>query len=63
MSWGSKLINDKKYSVVRVSLIKREGKHIHKEPMLLISTLRDNISSLFLRRFKDFTLSLACRTI
>ena len=33
-------INEKEYSVVRVALIKRDGKPIHKEPMLLISTIK-----------------------
>jgi len=40
IDWDTTLINEREYSVVRVSLIKRDGKPIHKEPMLLISTLK-----------------------
>ena len=40
IEWDTTFLNEKEYSVVRVSLIKRDGKPIHKEPMLLISTLK-----------------------
>ena len=40
IDWKTTTINKKEYSVVRVALIKRDGKPIHKEPMLLISTLK-----------------------
>jgi hypothetical protein len=40
IDWDTTTINEKDYSVVRVALIKRDGKPIHKEPMLLISTLK-----------------------
>ena len=40
IDWDTTTINEKEYSVVRVALIKRDGKPIHKEPMLLISTLK-----------------------
>jgi len=40
IDWDTTIINEKEYSVVRVALIKRDGKPIHKEPMLLISTLK-----------------------
>ena len=40
IDWDITTINEKEYSVVRVALIKRDGKPIHKEPMLLISTLK-----------------------
>ena len=40
IDWDTTLINEREYSVVRVSLIKRDGKPIHKEPMLLLSTLK-----------------------
>jgi len=40
VDWDTTIINEKEYSVVRVALIKRDGKPIHKEPMLLISTLK-----------------------
>jgi len=40
IDWDITTINEQEYSVVRVALIKRDGKPIHKEPMLLISTLK-----------------------
>lgn len=40
IDWDTTTINEKKYSAVRVTLVKRDGKPIHKEPMLLISTLK-----------------------
>ena len=40
IDWDTTSINKKEYSVVRVALIKRDGKPIHKEPMLLISTIK-----------------------
>ena len=40
IDWDTTTINEKEYSAVRVTLIKRDGKPIHKEPMLLISTLK-----------------------
>ena len=40
IDWDTTIINEKEYSVVRIALIKRDGKPIHKEPMLLISTLK-----------------------
>lgn len=40
IDWDRTIINKKEYSVVRIALIKRDGKPIHKEPMLLISTLK-----------------------
>jgi len=40
IEWDTITLNKKEYSVVRVTLIKRDGKPIYKEPMLLISTLK-----------------------
>lgn len=40
IDWDITTINKKEYSVVRIALIKRDGKPIYKEPMLLISTLK-----------------------
>jgi hypothetical protein len=40
IEWDTININKKEYSTVRVTLIKRDGKPIHKEPMLLISTIK-----------------------
>ena len=40
IAWDTTTINEEEYSVVRVALIKRDGKPIHKEPMLLVSTLK-----------------------
>ncbi|MEA1916152.1 MAG: transposase, partial [Campylobacterota bacterium] len=40
IEWDSITLNAKEYSVVRVTLVKRDGKPIYKEPMLLISTLK-----------------------
>jgi len=39
IEWDTITINDKEYSAVKVRLIKRDGKPIYKDPMLLISTL------------------------
>ncbi len=40
IDWDTIKLNDKEYRAVRVALIKRDGKPIHKEPMLLITTLK-----------------------
>ena len=40
IDWDSIILNEKEYRVVRVALIKRDSKPIHKEPMLLITTLK-----------------------
>ncbi len=40
IEWDATIINEREYSVVRIALIKRDGKPIYKEPMLLISTLK-----------------------
>ena len=40
MEWDTTTINNKEYSVVRVSLIKRDNKPIYKEPILLISSIK-----------------------
>ena len=40
IDWDKITLNEKEYNVVRVALIKRDGKAIHKEPMLLITTLK-----------------------
>ena len=39
IEWDTITLNKKEYSTVKVALIKRDGKPIYKEPMLLISTL------------------------
>jgi len=40
IDWDTITLNEKEYGVVRVALIKRDGKPIHKDPMLLITTLQ-----------------------
>ena len=40
IDWDTITLNEKEYRVVRISLIKRDGKRIHKDPMLLITTLK-----------------------
>ncbi len=40
IDWDTIILNKKEYRVVRVALIKRDGKPIHKDPMLLITTLK-----------------------
>ena len=40
IDWDTININEKEYSTVRISLIKRDGKPIYKDPMLLITTLK-----------------------
>ncbi|MEA1893205.1 MAG: hypothetical protein U9N33_10925 [Campylobacterota bacterium] len=40
IEWDTIILNKKEYSVVRVTLVKRDAKPIYKEPMLLISTLK-----------------------
>jgi len=40
IDWDTTTINEKEYRVVRVALIKKDGKAIHKDPMLLITTLK-----------------------
>ena len=40
IAWDTITLNEKEYSTVRISLIKRDGTPIYKEPMLLISTLK-----------------------
>ena len=40
IDWDTIILNEKEYRVVRVALIKRDGKAIHKDPMLLITTLK-----------------------
>ena len=40
IDWDKITLNKKEYGVVRVALIKRDGKPIHKDPMLLITTLK-----------------------
>ena len=39
IEWQKITINEKDYTAVRVTLIKRDGTKIHKEPMLLITSL------------------------
>jgi len=40
IDWDTITLNNKEYGVVRVALIRRDGKLIHKDPMLLITTLK-----------------------
>jgi len=40
IDWDTIILNKKEYGVVRVALIKRDGKPIHKDPMLIITTLK-----------------------
>ena len=40
IDWDTIILNEKEYRVVRVALIKKDGKPIHKDPMLLITTLK-----------------------
>jgi len=40
IEWKTITLNKKEYSTVKVTLVKRDGKPIYKEPMLLISTLK-----------------------
>jgi hypothetical protein len=40
IDWDTIKLNEKEYGVVRVALIKKDGKPIHKDPMLLITTLK-----------------------
>lgn len=40
IDWDTIKLNKKEYRVVRVTLIKSDGKAIHKDPMLLITTLK-----------------------
>jgi len=40
IDWDTIKLNNKEYRVVRIALIKRDGQPIHKEPMLLITTLK-----------------------
>ena len=40
IEWDVISLNKKEYSAVKVTLVKRDGKPIYKEPMLLISTLK-----------------------
>ena len=40
IDWDTIMLNEKEYRVVRVALIKKDGKPIHKDPMLLITTLK-----------------------
>ena len=40
IDWDTITLNEKEYRVVRVALIKKDGKPIHKDPMLLITTLK-----------------------
>ncbi len=39
IEWDTTILNEKVYSTVRITLIKRDGSKIYKEPMLLITTL------------------------
>lgn len=40
IEWDTIMLNDKPYTAVRSTLIKRDGTPIYKEPMLLITTLK-----------------------
>jgi hypothetical protein len=40
IEWDTITLNKKEYTTVRVALIKRDGKPIYKDPMLLISTIK-----------------------
>jgi hypothetical protein len=40
IDWDTIILNEKEYGVVRVALVKKDGKPIHKDPMLLITTLK-----------------------
>lgn len=40
IDWDTITLNEKEYTALRVSLIKRDGKPIYKEPMLLITTFK-----------------------
>ena len=42
IEWDNITLNNKVYTTVRSTLIKRDGTHIYKEPMLLITTLEVN---------------------
>ena len=40
IEWDSVTLNEKEYSVVRITLIKRDGEAIHTKPMLLITNIK-----------------------
>jgi len=40
IDWDTIILNEKEYGVASVALIKKDGKPIHKDPMLLITTLK-----------------------
>ena len=40
IEWDTIILNKKEYNVVRIILIKKDGKPIYKDPMLLITTLK-----------------------
>ena len=40
IDWDTIILNEKKYRVVRVKLIKKDGKTMYRDPVLLITTLK-----------------------
>jgi hypothetical protein len=40
IDWDTIILHEKEYGVVRIALIRKDGKPIHKDPMLLITTLK-----------------------
>lgn len=40
IEWDTIILNEKPYATVRVTLLRRDGTHIYKEPMLLLTTLK-----------------------